>query len=119
FSPRLREADLPAKRAPAEASSRLSRADVVACRAGDSQAPSREGPEAALRLTFKGAQAESPVSLAGLRRRLPASALDVDTLSRSLWVGARGRAGRAAARAGRSPSGGKRGGAEQDQAAAP
>jgi ribonuclease P protein component len=50
LSPRLREADLPAKRAPAEASSRLPRADVIACWAGDPEAPSREGPEAAVRV---------------------------------------------------------------------
>jgi ribonuclease P protein component len=47
---RLREADLPAQRTPAEASPRFSRAHVVACRTGDSQASPRKGPEASVRL---------------------------------------------------------------------
>jgi hypothetical protein len=44
------ETHLPAQCAPAEAQARISRADVYACRPGDSQAPAGTGPQAALRL---------------------------------------------------------------------
>jgi ribonuclease P protein component len=49
FDPR--EADLPAQRASAEASARLSRAHGVTRRACDPEAAPREGPEAAVRLS--------------------------------------------------------------------
>jgi ribonuclease P protein component len=52
FSPlsERREADLPAKRAPAEAPARLSRAHGDACRPRDPEAPPLEGSRAALRV---------------------------------------------------------------------
>jgi ribonuclease P protein component len=52
FSPlsERREADLPAKRTPAEASARLSCAHVDARRSGDPEAPPLEGPRAAFRV---------------------------------------------------------------------
>ena len=52
FSPlsERREADLPAKRTPAEASARFSRPHVDACRSRDPEAPPLEGPRTALRV---------------------------------------------------------------------
>jgi len=47
----LREADLPAQRAPAQASPRLPCAHVLACGSGDSQAAPRQGSEASVGLT--------------------------------------------------------------------
>ena len=47
---RLRETDLPAQRAPAEASARLPRADANARGPRDSQAAARQGPEASFSL---------------------------------------------------------------------
>ncbi len=46
-----RETDLPAQRAPAEAQARLPCAHVDACRPRDPEAPPRQGPQAALRLS--------------------------------------------------------------------
>src|SRR2546430_5539666 len=79
---RSHEADLPAQRAPAQASSWLSCAHGVARGAGDSQTPPCEGPEASVGVAR--AQAEPSVSLAGLRRRLPTGTLDLDPLPRSV-----------------------------------
>src|SRR5581483_6146374 len=53
---RPHEADIPAQRSASEEEARLSRAHVDACRPADPQAPPREGPEAALRLTASAVQ---------------------------------------------------------------
>src|SRR2546426_2713592 len=52
-SPCLREADLPAQRAPAQASPRLPCAHVDPRGPGDPEAASREGPEASVGLTAR------------------------------------------------------------------
>ena len=89
---RSRETHLPAQRAPAEAQARISCAHGDACRPRNSQAPPRQGPEAPFRVTAC-ATPEPPVSLARLRRRLPAGPLDLDAVPRPLlvraWRGAR------------------------------
>src|SRR5690348_7816851 len=87
LSLRPRETDLPAQRAPAEASARVPRAHGDARRPRDSQAPPRQGPEASLRVSDAvDAAPASPVSVSGLRRRLPAGALDLDAFSRPVLV---------------------------------
>src|SRR5438445_11216044 len=60
----------------------------------------------------------SPVSVAALRRRLPAGALDLDPVPRALLVRPGRRARRAEARAGSPEGGGKRSRTKPDQAAA-
>ena len=90
-----REAHLPAQRPPPQAQARLPRADVDARRPGDPQAPPRQGPQAALRLTparlsSQRAAPAPPLPLAGLRRRLPPGPLRLDALPRPLLVPARG-----------------------------
>src|SRR5690349_23742022 len=64
-----RETDLPAQRAPAEASARLPCADGDARRTRDPQAPPRERPQAPLRLSPPDARAPPPPPLACPRLR--------------------------------------------------
>ena len=91
----LLEAHLPAQRPPPQAQARLPRAHVDPRRAGDPEAPPRQGPQAALRLSpprlsSHRAAPEPPVPLAGLRRRLSQRPLGLDAVPRPLLVPARG-----------------------------
>ena len=90
---KYREADIPAKRTPAQAQARLSRADEDPYRASGLEAPPRTRPQAAIGLTDEacsGGAPVSPLSLARFRHGLPSRKIDIDPLLHSLRVPTRG-----------------------------
>src|SRR5215208_5295559 len=78
------EADLPAKRASAEAPPRLPCADGDARGSRDPQAPACQGPEASLGVSRAAQTSAQP--LPRFRRRLPAGPFGLDPLPRALLV---------------------------------
>lgn len=106
----IREADLPAQRAPSEAQARIPRADVHPGRPGDPEASAGARTQAPLRVSSSCGTRAPSLAVAGLRHGLPQGPLGLDSLPRPALVQPRGlRRRRAAPRHRRSQEARRRG----------